>query len=59
MSRIVLGLLIGVLAGAGLGYLTACAGGTCPLMCGWGRGGLSGGLAGLLIAALTTNAPKP
>jgi hypothetical protein len=49
MRKLILCVVGGGLAGALLGYVNQCAGGTCPLLCLWWRGALFGAGAGLLI----------
>lgn len=39
----------GAMAGAFLGYVSQCAGGSCPLLCVWWRGAIFGAVAGLVL----------
>jgi len=48
--RFVLPVLIGLVAGAALGYFGSCTSGTCPLTSTWWRGAIYGGVLGALFA---------
>jgi thioredoxin 1 len=49
MLSVILSTLIGVGAGAALGYFGQCSSGTCPLTSTWWRGAIYGGVLGLLF----------
>ena len=49
MLKALLFLVLRAIAGALLGFVNQCAGGTCPLMCLWWRGAIFGAVAGLAI----------
>jgi hypothetical protein len=49
MLRLILPVAIGAGVGAVVGYLSRCAGGTCPLMCAWWRGAIFGAVLGLMF----------
>ncbi|MCF7688734.1 MAG: DUF6132 family protein [Cephaloticoccus sp.] len=50
LLRFVLPVLLGLLAGAALGYYGSCTSGTCPLTSTWWRGAIYGGVLGALFA---------
>ena len=45
-SKAIIGILIGAILGAALGYFGQCSSGTCPLTATWWRGAIFGGLMG-------------
>ena len=49
MLSVIIPVLIGGAIGLVVGHLSRCAGGTCPLVCGWWRGGLYGATLGLFF----------
>lgn len=50
MLRILIPVVLGAGLGAVMGYFGQCSSGACPLMATWWRGGLYGGVIGLLLA---------
>ncbi|CAN5592516.1 hypothetical protein BH20VER1_BH20VER1_03280 [soil metagenome] len=50
LPTLLLGLLVGGILGAALGYYGQCTSGMCPLTSTWWRGMLYGGFLGLLFA---------
>ena len=57
MLSVILSTLIGVGAGAALGYFGQCSSGTCPLTSTWWRGALYGGAMGLLFGLTSMRRP--
>lgn len=53
MTRALISVLIGMVAGSALGYFGQCTSGTCPLTSTWWRGAIYGGVMGLLIGLST------
>lgn len=47
--RIMIGIVVGALIGAALGYFGQCSSGTCPLTSTWWRGAMWGGAMGLMF----------
>jgi thioredoxin 1 len=56
--RIFLGVLIGGLIGAGLGYFGKCSSGTCPLTANPYRGAIYGAVMGALLVSVFSRTPK-
>lgn len=56
--RIFLGVLIGGLIGAGLGYFGKCSSGTCPLTANPYRGAIYGAVMGALLVSAFSRTPK-
>jgi thioredoxin 1 len=57
-ARILLGVLIGGLIGAGLGYFGKCSSGTCPLTANPYRGAIYGAVMGALLVSVFSRTPK-
>ena len=47
--KVIIGVVIGGLIGAGSGYLFSCVGGTCPLAGSPWRGAITGSVLGLIF----------
>ncbi len=47
--KVIIGVVVGALIGAGSGYLFSCAGGTCPLAGSPWRGAITGAILGLIF----------
>jgi thioredoxin 1 len=58
IARILLGVLIGGLIGAGLGYFGKCSSGTCPLTANPYRGAIYGAVMGALLVAVLSGTSK-
>jgi thioredoxin 1 len=58
IARILLGVLIGGLVGAGLGYFGKCSSGTCPLTANPYRGAIYGAVMGALLVSVFSRTPK-
>jgi thioredoxin 1 len=58
IARILLGVLIGGLIGAGLGYFGKCSSGTCPLTANPYRGAIYGAVMGVLLVSVFSRTPK-
>jgi len=58
ISRILLGVLIGGLIGAALGYFGKCSSGTCPLTANPYRGAVYGAIMGALLISVFSRTPK-
>jgi thioredoxin 1 len=57
IARIIFGIVIGGLIGAGLGYFGKCSSGTCPLMANPYRGAIYGAVMGAVVASLFSQIP--
>jgi len=58
IAKLLLGVLIGGIIGAGLGYFGKCSSGTCPLMANPYRGAIYGAVVGALLASVFSTLPK-
>jgi thioredoxin 1 len=58
IARILLGVLIGGLIGAVLGYFGKCSSGTCPLTANPYRGAIYGAVMGALLISVFSRTPK-
>jgi len=58
IARILFGILIGGLIGAGLGYFGKCSSGTCPLTANPYRGAVYGAVMGALLVSAFSRIPK-
>lgn len=50
MLRAIIGVGIGAVLGAAMGYFGECSSGTCPLTSTWWRGAIYGGMFGLVLS---------
>lgn len=58
IARLLFGILIGGLIGAGLGYFGKCSSGTCPLTANPYRGAIYGAVIGALSVSVFSRIPK-
>jgi thioredoxin 1 len=58
IARILFGILIGGLIGAGLGYVGKCSSGTCPMTANPYRGAVYGAVMGALLVSVFSQIPK-
>jgi len=58
IAKLLLGVLIGGIIGAGLGYFGKCSSGTCPLTANPYRGAIYGAVVGALLASVFSTLPK-
>ena len=58
IARLLFGIMIGGLIGAGLGYFGKCSSGTCPLTANPNRGAVYGAVVGALLVSVFSRIPK-